>query len=186
MEDRTKEDCTMTMTKAERTELKQAVRLQFKVLRHEVTVREKELLSAAEDEIDERFDENHDKEEALLIAVRSKLAEWDVEVRALIEQAGLSLKEATARRLVDLTVRLEFAEQKRNVLRMKTATNLHAKVAEAHTALDRQEADMLRKLTLDALESDEARSFFDAIPSVSQLVPSVRLAELEAQFGGDK
>lgn len=42
----------------------------------------------------------------------------------------------------------------------------------------RQEADLLRSLAVDALESDEARSFLGRIPTVGELVPSVRLAEL--------
>jgi hypothetical protein len=55
-------------------------------------------------------------------------------------------------------------------------------VQQALLALDRQEADLLRNLALDALETDAARGFLDRIPTVADLVPSRRLREIEAQF----
>ncbi len=51
--------------------------------------------------------------------------------------------------------------------------------------LDRQEADLLRSLSVGALESEEAHRFLAAIPTVSELVPAARLAELERAMGDD-
>lgn len=44
---------------------------------------------------------------------------------------------------------------------------------------------MLRTLAVGAIESEEARAFLAAIPSVSELVPAARLAELEASMTDD-
>jgi hypothetical protein len=44
--------------------------------------------------------------------------------------------------------------------------------------VERQEADLLRTLAVEALESEEARAFLKMIPSVAELVPSTRLNEL--------
>jgi len=62
-------------------------------------------------------------------------------------------------------------------------SDLNFKVRTAVLRLDRTEADLLRELSLDALESDEAKAFLSSIPSVSELVPGVRLAEIEASLG---
>ena len=62
--------------------------------------------------------------------------------------------------------------------RAKVAWRLREIVEEA-IALDRQEADLLRTLAVGALESEEARAFLAAIPTVGQLVPAARLAELD-------
>lgn len=52
--------------------------------------------------------------------------------------------------------------------------------------LSRQEADLLSELAIGVLESAEARAFLGAIPTVGELVPAARLAQLEAQFGADE
>jgi hypothetical protein len=49
--------------------------------------------------------------------------------------------------------------------------------------LDRKEADLLRRMAIEALESEEAVALIASIPIVSDLVPSVRLAEIEAAMG---
>ena len=48
--------------------------------------------------------------------------------------------------------------------------------------LDRQEADLLQSLALQTIETDAARQFLAAIPSLGDLVPAARLAEIEAAF----
>ena len=76
----------------------------------------------------------------------------------------------------------KFAEQRKITKRIRVQSNLESKVREALADLDRQEANMLRQLTLDAIEGDAARKFFEGIPTISALVPMSRLAELEASF----
>jgi hypothetical protein len=56
-------------------------------------------------------------------------------------------------------------------------------VAGAKLRLNRQEADLLRDISLGALESDEARQFLTGIPAAAELVPLARMAELEANLG---
>ncbi len=52
-------------------------------------------------------------------------------------------------------------------------------VGDAKLKLARQEMDLLRDLSVGALKSEQAQQFLASIPSVGELVPRVRLAELE-------
>jgi hypothetical protein len=76
-------------------------------------------------------------------------------------------------------------ERRRSSLRNAALADLKSKVEAANLRLDRVEADLLRQLSLDALESDEAKRFLSEIPSVPELVPVVRLAELEVAMGSN-
>jgi hypothetical protein len=67
-------------------------------------------------------------------------------------------------------------------LRREANADLSAKVKAALLKLDRDEADLLRNLSMEAIESEEARSFLSRIPSVGELVPAARLVELEASI----
>jgi hypothetical protein len=82
-------------------------------------------------------------------------------------------------------VKIPFAHKQKNDLVFTAQQDLNAKVAAAGVTLQRQEADLLRQLAVDAIETDDARTFLAGIPTVSQLVPATRLAELEAALKGD-
>ncbi len=56
---------------------------------------------------------------------------------------------------------------------------------QAQLTLDRQEADLLRSLALEGLETPAARAFLERIPTVGELVPSARLREIEQMFDSE-
>jgi hypothetical protein len=69
--------------------------------------------------------------------------------------------------------------RERSQLHRGGVARIEAQVKSAQLQLDRQEADLLTRLVVGALESDEARAFLGEIPTVSALVPADRLLELE-------
>lgn len=174
----------MTMTKGERTELRSIVRQQFKVLRAEVVQRQAELMAGVEDEIVEKYSEadktwddvQHRIQEAILTANR--------EVNNALYEAGLQQRRGSERMLVTCH-QIEQPVRERNHLRHTASIRLEAQVRGALLQLDRQEADLLRTLSVGALESSEAHAFLSGIPTVSELVPVARLAELEKSMGED-
>jgi hypothetical protein len=82
--------------------------------------------------------------------------------------------------VVSLSWQFESLQRKTNQGEAKTRIDLNIKerVRRAELAVERQEADLLRTLAVEALESEEARAFLKMIPSVAELVPSTRLNEL--------
>lgn len=167
------------ITKGERTELKSIVRNQFKVLRAEVEQREAELMAEVDDQISERFsDEDKAWSDAATL------------VNEVILEANRRLNDIYRGLLGDKHVERMYARgsmpdrpsQKRMDLRLQAKQKLVAQVQAAQLRLQRQEADLLRTLAVGALESAEAHAFLTAIPTVSELVPAARLAELEASF----
>ena len=79
-----------------------------------------------------------------------------------------------------ITVRsINIPTQERSQLRRDGIAHIDADVRAAVVTLDRQEADLLRRLAEGALESEEARAFLGTIPTVASLVPGTRMLELE-------
>lgn len=75
--------------------------------------------------------------------------------------------------------------EKREEMRRAAYSSLRSRVASATLRVHRQEADLLKSLATDALQSDAAQAFLAAIPTVAELVPAARLEELEAEFTPD-
>ena len=74
----------------------------------------------------------------------------------------------------------ENADAKRRTeLRKVAQTRLEARARAAKLEVERHEVTVLEKLAAGALESTEAKAFLEAIPSASELMPTVTLAELE-------
>ena len=170
------------ITKTERQELRGVVRNQFRVLRKEVEQRMAEMIADGEQQILDRF---HDAD--------VRRAEIDEEVDYILRRALDEIRQVckdrpdagVPKRLNFTSGWVSWAPDRRGELRAALYSNLRAKADGAKLTLERQEADVLRNLAVGALESDEARAFLGTIPTVAELVPSVRLAELEAQFDGD-
>jgi hypothetical protein len=66
----------------------------------------------------------------------------------------------------------------REQLRRALAAGIKAQAKTARVTLERQEADLLKNLALDALETAAARAFLDTLPSAAQLLS---LPEIEAK-----
>lgn len=169
----------MSITKAERQELRGVVRNQFRVLRKEVEQRTLEMTAEGEQQILDHF---HDADVAR--------ADIDAAVNDVLQEALAKIRDLCKDRPdAGVPKRLNFAggwvtwaPDRRPELRAALHSGLRAQMEAARLTLDRQEADLLRNLAVGALESEEAHNFLGTIPTVAELVPAVRLAELEAQF----
>lgn len=163
------------ITKGERAELRSLLRARFKLLRNEVDQREAELLAELTTNIRERF-ADQDKAYAdagFLIAEAARAANRQANdiVRALrpdwVEREIISYRP------------LGVPRDEHHKLTQEGQARIAATVRAAKLTLDQQEMDLLTRLATGALESDEARAFLGEIPTVSALVPAVRLLELE-------
>lgn len=172
------------ITKGERTELRTVTRHQFRVLRQEVTVRQAELLAEIETEIAARFAEDDTTWAACQHAIHEAVMAANRGINDALREHGYEARGRTERMwLTEPSMTKPSGE--RGALRQHAQARINAQVKDALLRLDRQEADLLRTLAIGALESDEARAFLSAIPTVGELVPGSRLAELEAGLADD-
>jgi hypothetical protein len=169
------------ITKGERAELRSIVRQQFKVLRNEIEQREIEMVADVEDQIAAKYSDQDQGWSALMHEVHEATMEANRRINNALYDAGYQTKGRTERLWVQ-TPNIAQPKEERQTLRHHALTKIRAEVHAAKLKLDRDEADLLRNLAVGALESDEARSFLTAIPSVGELVPAVRLRELEASL----
>lgn len=165
------------MTKAERAELRSIVKQQYKVLRNEVTQRQAELIAEVEQEIAERYAEADQTWEAFKHKVDEIVMAANRQINDALYEFGYQAKSGSERMWVH-SPSISKPESERTELRRLAQARVNAQIRDAGVALDRQEANLLRDLAVGALESDEARAFLAAIPSVGELVPAARLREL--------
>lgn len=173
------------MTKTERGELRSLIRQQFRVLHSEVDQREIELRADVEQQIADKYATADTLWDTIYAEVREALATANKEIHDVLYRHGVREKDGTEAVLVGLAreIRDKPQEKDRQALRRLGYTKVAAKAKAAQVDLARREADMLRDLAVGALESDAAREFLDRIPTVGELVPATRLAELEASLG---
>lgn len=180
------------ITKAERTELRSIVRQQFKVLRAETQQREAEMIAEMEQRIAEHYADVDQQRQALMWKCNEICEEASRQITDLlrgeeVERGSLSrMSEISVERPIRVGMEhIEWSREERVQRRRALVSAIQAQIKGALMQLDRQEADLLRTLAVGAIESEEARVFLTSIPTVSELVPASRLAELEAQFEGD-
>lgn len=176
------------MNKTERAELRGIVRNQFRVLKEEVIQRQQELLAQADLEIAEKTAEDTAKRENVQFLANQLVLECNRALNNLLYENGLAERRDTERMWLQSPNLYWDKQQYRStkpedMLQHAARADLQAKVTAAMTAMARQEADLLKELAIGALESDDARGFLARIPTVGELVPAARLAELERSVG---
>jgi hypothetical protein len=171
----------------ERRELRSVVRSQFRVLRAEVEQRQAELEAEAEQKLMLRYREEDKKVEGLNWRIKQIAEQANREISDLAKEVGYGQDGGRWSRAHLLSApHFTRTSESRSQLHAALMTGIKAQVRQALLALDRQEADLLRRLAVDALETEAARTFLAGIPTVGELVPSKRLAEIEAAFDGGR
>lgn len=174
---------TELMTAGERRELRTVVRQRMKVLRADVEQRRMELLADAERRLMDRYREQDKAIDDLNFRIQQIVDQASKDITDAIVAVRGDQDGVSVRRPVQLQVpRVGSYTEDRRQLHRAMVAGVEAQVKNALLKLDRQEADLLQTLALSSLETDAAREFLGAIPSVGELVPAARLAEIEAAF----
>lgn len=168
----------------ERRELRSVVRQQFKVLRTEVKQREAELIAEAERRLMDRYRDEDKRIDDLNWRIKEIAEKAQREIDDLMREHGDQEDGGRWFRRdgrISCTGVSRKTEDRTQLHRALTA-GIKDQVQQATLALDRQEADLLRSLALESLETAAARRFIERIPTVGELVPTERLREIESAF----
>ena len=169
---------TDRITSTERRELRTVVRHQMKVLRAEVTQREAEMLAEAGVRLMDRYHEEDHKADALRREIAALTDEANAKLRKLVAKHENLFKGGKWDRVGSYSSPSIWRKHEdRDQLRRALAAGIRAQAKTARTKLERQEADLLRTLALDALETAAARAYLDELPTVTDLMS---LPEIEA------
>lgn len=172
-----------TMTKGERTELRSIVRQQFKVLAAEVCVRRSEFEAEVDRELAEKFADRDLARRRVEDQMAEITTEANSKIRASFDTEGFDI---TGVPFLEFHIpQIRWGDDGRYERRRAAFAEIGARIQAALMQLQRQEADVLRTLAIDAIESEAAQQFLRSIPTVAELVPAQRLAALEASFEDD-
>ena len=169
----------MGMNKTERDEIRRIIRARFKVLRSDVDQRKAELLAELEAGIAARFADEDKRWMDICTLVSEAVQEANRKVNDLYREFFGDEWGVNADRGVVAAQLVPKPNRTRVALRIRGEREIDVKVKAALLELERREVDLLAELATSALETAEARSFMQRIPTVSELVPASRLKEIE-------
>lgn len=166
------------MNKTERIELAKLVKQQFRVLKAEVAQRKAEMLVDIERQIAERY---HDEDVAWAEAARIGSGIVEEANRKVNDTFHELVGPAFVRHTIVRAWMPDKPTEHRSALRREAQRRVEADTKAALVRVERQEADLLRNLAIDLIESDEAKAFLAGIPDAAQLVEPPAMAEIEAE-----
>jgi hypothetical protein len=171
------------ITRNERAELRQIVRLNCKVARATVDQRQADLLADLEEQMAAEWKE-HDAfwREACSVS-NSEIQELNQRLQDRFAELGVPPAEAPSLAVSRGSSGNRGDRGRREDLRRAARARTAADAQKAKLALDAAEARLLTKLASQALTSDAARAFLDEIPKVGQLMPVLNLSQLELMEG---
>lgn len=169
---------TRELTPGDRRELRSLIKRQFDVLRKDVKRRQSELESEVESELLRRYQQQDERVEQARRELGALHRDYELAVQKVLD----ALHETDPNLRVQLGYAGQLAAEDRNRTQLRRAAiaAIPQQIADAQTRLDQQEINLLRELTVGALDSDLAQQFLGSIPTVGELVPRARLASIEA------
>jgi hypothetical protein len=167
------------ITKGERAELRSLIRQRFKVLRAEVEARKAELAVELEERIAAKFAEEDKRWADGMFLIEEAVREANRKANDVLRTLDIDALDTSREYDIVMSRGIAKPSGERNVLHRNGTKRIEAQVKTALLQLDGQEADLLTRLVANGLETDEARAFLGEIPTVSALVPTDRLLQLE-------
>lgn len=165
------------LTPGDRRELRSLIKKQFQVLRNDVKRRESEMKAEVEQELLYRYRQQDEHVEAAQRDLEKAAQDYRDACEAIMD----SLRAVEPSLLVNRhsTGQLWTTDKRRGQLHAALVAAIPQRVASAQVHLDQQELELLRELTISALDSEVATRFLNSIPTIAELVPQARLAEIE-------
>lgn len=172
-----------SMTRAERQELARVVRLRAKVAKGEVDANKAKLLADFEEQVATEYDMRDERWAKFIEDGETVIEVANAAIRKVFEQSGIPETFAPSAQIFWYPRGSDWLiKGRRNELRNVAVKRLDAQAKAAKVAVDRAEADLLTELAAAALTTGEAKAWLERLPSSDELMPRLRLAEIEAEI----
>jgi hypothetical protein len=172
------------MTRQERTQLSQIAKQRARAAKSSVAHRKSQLLADYEEQ-----------SSAVYASQDAAWAEVVAEGRRAIEAANERIRQVCDERNIPAELAPSIGSywsprgvsdpKRRAELRKLAERQIEAAARQAVAAIDRAEADVQVELLTGALTTDAARAFLKSIPTPEELMPALRLDELEQSVPRD-
>jgi hypothetical protein len=167
------------MNKSEREELARVARLRAKVARKAVEARQAELLADVEAQLSAKYKFDEKVWADITRQAQEAVREADERIAGICRDVGVPEKFRPELHLSWYERGESASKERRAELRKRAETRIEALAARAAAAIEAKEAEVLTRLIVGGLESEEAKAFLESIPTPTQLMPPVALGELE-------
>jgi hypothetical protein len=165
------------MTKAEREELTQVVRLRAKVARANVDARKSELMADFEEQIATLYQADDQRWAQATATAEQAVAEANTRITAVFAECGIPERYRPTLRLVWWNRGENQTSERRTELRQVAASRLEAQARAAKVEIDRVEASLRSDLAARGLNTTEARTWLERIPTPEQLLPRLNVED---------
>jgi hypothetical protein len=157
------------MTKAERLELGQLIRLRAKVAKDDVVQMEARHLADVEAQFAAQYSANHSAWAEITASADQAVVKADAQIAEHYRKLGIPEKFRPELDLAWYRRGENATAAKRAELRKVAQTELAARGKAAKVEIDRRTAHLLTQLAGGAIESSESKTFLEAMPSIDEL-----------------
>jgi hypothetical protein len=172
---------TGEMKKTERAELASVVRMRARVARADIDANKAKLLADFEEQIATKYAADDERWAQATAAAKRALAEAEKEVQRVCDQAGVPREFRPSMHMWWSSRGENASSERRAELRRVASSRLDAQTRRAKIEVDRAEASLRGELAAAALTSEQAKAWLERLPSVDELMPRLRLPEVEVE-----
>jgi hypothetical protein len=171
------------MSSAERSELAKLVRLRSRVARNEVMASIGTKLAHFEAQLAATYDKYDEHWAELSKEADAKVKQLDAELAKRCRELGIP-----DRFRPELDVRWyrrgENATKERRAELIRVAkSELESQALRAKSLIERKEVELIGKIVEEGMDSENAKAFLEAMPTVDQLMPELTLSKIEKAVG---
>jgi hypothetical protein len=174
-----REEDVSELTKSERAELGQAVRLHARVARARLDARKAELVADFEEQLAAEYQFDDARWDEITRGAKEAVSEADAKVAAVCAAVGIPAEFRPKLRISWYERGESGIADRRAELHQVAKTRIDAMVKAARAEIDAEEARKRVDLIARGLTSEEGRAFLDDLPTIEDLMPRLDLKELD-------
>jgi len=172
------------MTRREREDLAKLVRRRERLAKATTVARAAELRADFEEQLATEYDPLDAMWREAYEDAERRVQELNAQIAERCQEAGIPARFAPSAHMGWLSRGENYSAKRRTELRKVAETRIAASEKAAKAEIERRSVDVQTALIAGGLESDEARTFLESIPSAAGLMPQLSVAAIEAATRG--
>jgi hypothetical protein len=170
------------LTRSERAELAQAVRLRCRAARAGLDARKAQLLAEVDEQLAAEYQFDDAAWEEITRAAKEAVQEADRKVAKICHEVGIPAQFRPELTLEWWKRGANLAADRRAELRQVASSKADAMVKAARVVIDTEEARLREDLIARGLTSEEGRAFLANLPVIEVLMPPLDVKQLDSHF----
>ncbi|WP_154678164.1 hypothetical protein [Paraburkholderia nodosa] len=175
---------TLPMTAKERDAIRDVVKMRARLVKSDIDARATLLIAEAEAQLSVKYQQDDERWDHAIELAEQVARDADAELLRIAKRDGIPL-ENRPRFVARFMERSDYAlKDRRDELRRLARAKVEAAAKDSKRVVERWQTETITALLAGTLQTDDAKAFLAALPTIDSLLPAMTMQQIDALVSG--